>query len=496
MFLKQVVNKEYVAIDITSTEIRVISVHGKEITKWISQPLKDGVVKDGIVLESQTLGLAIDNLFKSAQLPKDRVICTVTGLPFIYRTINMLDTGKAVDTESLERAARKEMSLTDPDMQLAWKFTEAHPERKEKDYFVAGVPKRAISSLTDALTHAGITPYILDIKPLAISRLISAKEALAINLESHYADITVISGGRVRVMHSFTLPAKMESEQDIAMETANGLSKAKKAYNRDYPQNILPAGTPILLSGGLIKGEGVSQLLQQISGHPVSLVSSPFKLPPEVEPSRYAANLGLALKKLPLENRDYHDIDLNLFVRARQPSGRRSKKTLLFAMAGFIIIAGVVLVYSYNMKTAAEGQVVRLKTQSSIVTTRITAAQKVNADTLAQQKAENDNLVNLQKQLESLAAEHQAISAQQQDFGGMAKYVIDALPNHSMFEDIAIEKSVINVRGYSPSPMTVLSFTGELEKGKKISSAVITSLTEAVTEQDPEGVFFEVIVQK
>jgi Tfp pilus assembly PilM family ATPase len=62
-FNRDIFFKEYVALDITGSEVRVISVRRNKIRKWGSEPLRDGLVKDGIILEPQTLGLIIDNLF-------------------------------------------------------------------------------------------------------------------------------------------------------------------------------------------------------------------------------------------------------------------------------------------------------------------------------------------------------------------------------------------------------------------------------------------------
>ncbi len=70
-FARASFSREYVAMDITSTEVRLISVFHNKLVKAGAEQLKEGVVKNGIVQEPQTLGLVIENLFKSLQLSRD-----------------------------------------------------------------------------------------------------------------------------------------------------------------------------------------------------------------------------------------------------------------------------------------------------------------------------------------------------------------------------------------------------------------------------------------
>ncbi len=64
-------------------------------------------------------------------------------------------------------------------------------------------PPTALNPLTEALAQAHIKPFMLDIKPLAISRAAATGEALVISLEKNYADIAVVYAGIPRVIHSF-----------------------------------------------------------------------------------------------------------------------------------------------------------------------------------------------------------------------------------------------------------------------------------------------------
>jgi Tfp pilus assembly PilM family ATPase len=84
-----------------------MSMKKNKLNKWKSEPLKDELVKDGIITDPQAIGMVIDNIFKSSQLPRNRVICTITGLPFIYRVIKMPDGSGPVNRVAMERQLEK-----------------------------------------------------------------------------------------------------------------------------------------------------------------------------------------------------------------------------------------------------------------------------------------------------------------------------------------------------------------------------------------------------
>ena len=493
--------KEFVAMDITGSEVRVMSVRRKKVRKCGSEPLREGLVKSGIIIEPQTVGLVIDNLFKSLQLPRDRVICTITGLPFIYRVINMPDSGGVIDKEALERAARKEMLLTEPDMYLIWQPTEYHPEKKERDYFVMGIPKNAMKALSDTLAKANIKPYKLDVKPLALPRVVSSGEVIVVGLEKTYADISIVSRGVIRVIHSFALESKPDNDQAIALEVANGLSKAEKSYNRDFPGSPLSAETPVLVAGELAGGNPLLPLIQQLFGHPVNQVTSPLELPPEIEAARYAANLGLIFKVLSpvstgLPESTYRDINLDLFAGLRKPSALRFKASYAYMAVGFIALAGL-LYYSISLNAGAARNVENLKKQSASVAAQLASSQKTNKDSLALQKSETDSLANMQKKLDSLATEHKSIFGLQDDYAGWVKFVSNSLPTSAQYLQMTLNKATINVKGGAADPSLVLYFTEELEAENKVSSARINSITPVQSENlASQAVTFMVDIKK
>ena len=274
----------------------MVSVKKNRVYAWTAEPLPEGLVKDGIILEPQPVGVIIDNLFNSLNLKRNRVICTITGLPFIYRTIRMPVVWGGIPEESIQREARREMSLTADDMQIFWHATEEYPE-KERDYFVIGVPNNALEPLLSALNGARIKPYEADIKPLALARAAGQQNALIVSLEHNCIDIIAVANGLVRVMHSFSPALTVEDYTGILNEIVDGLSMTVKSLEKDFPGMEMPDEAPVLLAGQIDSSEDLLNLLRQVTGREVRLLESALETPPDFPAGLFAAGLGLAVKK-------------------------------------------------------------------------------------------------------------------------------------------------------------------------------------------------------
>ncbi|MCK4274719.1 MAG: hypothetical protein KAW90_07475, partial [Dehalococcoidales bacterium] len=79
----------YVALNISNSSIQVLSLKGRQVKRWGSTELAGGLVRDGLVLQPQAVGEAIDALFKSTKIPRENVIISLAGLSFTYRFLSL-----------------------------------------------------------------------------------------------------------------------------------------------------------------------------------------------------------------------------------------------------------------------------------------------------------------------------------------------------------------------------------------------------------------------
>jgi Tfp pilus assembly PilM family ATPase len=447
-----------VTIDITNSDIRIAAVENGKITKWHSEPMPEGILKGGTILEQQSMSVLIDNLFKSLNLSKNRVICCVTGLPFIYRTINMPGIGKEVSSESLERAARKEMSLSEEDMYLSWQPVAEDKEKKETDFFVAGVPRTSLNPLLTTLSLAKITPLSIDIKPLALARAAASENALVVSLEKDYFDITLVANGMVRVIHSLSPSLDSDDMKGIVGELVDGLSKAVKSFYREFPQNALPPETPIFLSGEFALENEMVNMIQEATGHPTGFIKSPVEIPPEMPIRMYAANIGLSLKNASdiLQNTQYKDINLNLFLATHKQTKSKFKVVYAVAALVFVVLAAGVY-YVYDMRAKAEAAVAVEQQKSEAFTKKIADAQKANKDVLAAKQTSLANLQVINDQITIAKDTSSQITGQKRDYAFRITYVLSKLPTGAEYKKLSMRPDSIQVLGRVKYPIDTVT---------------------------------------
>jgi hypothetical protein len=284
------------------------------------------------------------------------------------------------------------MSLSREDMYLLWEDTGVAKE-DETDYFVLGVPKTSMKPFLDTLAGANIKPYIMDVKPLALARTLSLKEGIIVSLERSFFDIVVVFEGMVRVMHSVSPMSKPEALSGLINELIDGLNMAVKSFNRDYPQNALSADTPIYLAGGLAANADMTQMIQESTGHPVTIVKPPLELPPDMSPELYSAAIGLIFKKLSsmVDKSQYHDIDINLLLKTQKPK-QLGQQIAAGVSVVFILLLAALVYEAYNMKNQALANVDELTQQNVKATQLLATTQKSLADAEAARKAANDKV--------------------------------------------------------------------------------------------------------
>jgi Tfp pilus assembly PilM family ATPase len=482
----------YTALDITNTDIRVVSMKKNRVRQWGSERLPEGLVKDGIILEPQSLGVIIDKLFKDLNLDRSRVVCTVTGLPFIYRTIRMPVVWGGIQDETIQREARREMSLTGDDMQIFWQPTEEYPD-KERDYFVLGVPRNSIEPLQSALNGAGISSFAADIKPLALARAAGFHDALIVSLEHNCIDIIAVANGLVRVMHSLSPALEVEDYTGVLNEIVDGLNMTVKSLEMDFPDISMPAEAPVLLAGQVASSDGLLKLLQEATGRDTNLLEPPLETPPDLPPGLYNAALGLISKNLPGKtNQVYNDIDINLMQGTRKPV-KRSTYLAYSGVAVAILLLAALAYKTWDWKADATARVESLKKESVVTAQQLAAAQKAHTEADAANKAAAGKLPEMENTLAAVQAEYQQILSYQTDYASYIVEITSALPKGAEYSSMDLSPGQIDVQGFVEQPSDVLLFNRALEAGDLFNGAVVSSLSPI---ENSEGAYFRVIVTK
>ena len=470
----------YITLNISATGIRILSVKGRQAKKWGEAPIMLGLVRDGLILQPEAVGKAIDALFKSTQLPRKRVIVSLTGLSFTYRILSLPRMKPTLLEEAIRRGAKKEIPLPSEDLYLSWQ--DIGGQRDERDFFVLGVPRKLIDALIQTLAMAGIEPYLMDLKPLALARAADRIDALVVALEPDSFDIVLIVNGTPTIMHTLNPRGEGATLEDNIQRLADELSRTTDFYNNSHPENPTGPSIPLLLTGALSSDAATSKLIQAETGYSVQPLIPSLKFPPELPIALYASSMGLALKKIPPEAAAkgdaarFQDINLNILSAKLNKARTRpvSSRYILFGAA--MIIAIGLLLPIYDIKSRNDAEIGHLQAELGRV------RQELNQARLISEKAKHvqDTIAEMASEAETLQQEHQDILSTKGDFTNNLKLITEALPPQAYFTSMEVGSGQITVRGETDSPFTVISYAMALETQGLFSEIRITEIDEVI----------------
>jgi Tfp pilus assembly PilM family ATPase/Tfp pilus assembly protein PilN len=469
----------YVALNISASNIKVLSLKGRQVKRWNSLDLSDGMVRDGLILQPQAVGEAINSLFKSISLPRDRVITSIAGLSFTYRFINLPRMKPALVEEAILRAARKEISLPLDELYLSWQAIPGKGE--EQSYFILGVPRNLVDTAVQTLKIASVPPYLMDLRPLALARTAQRRDAIIVNLEPDCFDIVFITGGLPTVIHTISPRGKGATLEDNIRRLADELTKTAAFYLSNHPDVHLSPTTPLLLTGTMATETPASGLLQSEVEYPIEALVPPAEYPKNLPVSSYAATIGLALKKTPPkapprgEHSRFFDIDVNILA------GKHRKPKAKPVRAGYVwlsVVLAILVVLLFPLYQARA----HLKTDNINLEDNLNNVHReLNLATIA-----DEDTVNAENSIRQIAAAAAAVKAAdlivlgtRGDFTTGLRLVTGVIPPKTYFTSIEIRQNDIVIQGVTDSVFTVVAYATALENEKTFSEVRITSLDEA-----------------
>jgi len=479
----------YVTLNIGATSIRLLFVKGRQVKKWGSMPLAPGLVRDGLILQPKAVGATIDALFKSTKAPKEWVITSLTGLSFTYRTLSLPRMKPALLEEAIQRGARKEIPLPLEQLYLSWQAI--GDKHNELDFFVLGVPRNLVDAVIQTLAEAAIKPCAMDLKPLALARAANRGDALIVSLEPDCFDIVVVANGIPTIMHTITPRGEGSSPEDNIRRLTDELSKTVKFYDSSHPESPLSRTTPLLLTGELSADATTGKLVQAGTEYPVESLTPPLEFPSDLPVALYAANMGLALKKVPRkmvskgDAARFYDINLDILPRKRRARARPVPVRYILPLALIVIIG--LLFPVYQVKSQADAETMRLQTELSGV------RQELHQTRLAASEAnQSEDAINeIVAEADALEQEHRAILGRGGDFSKDFYFVANALPSEAYFTTIEIDADQITVEGKANSNLTVISYAMALEAEGGFSEVNTAKITVAST-----GVSFVITIDR
>lgn len=473
-----------VTLNIEASTIRVLITRGKRVARWASVPLEPGLVKAGLILDAERVGSAIGSLFARKKIPKEGVFVSLTGLRCVTRILTLPRLKPALLEEAIRSEAGREMPVSLEELYLSWQQIGVNGAGESR-FLVLGAPRTVVDTQLRALRRAGIRPYGIGLKPLALARVVDRKDAIIIDLEPENFDIVLVAGGVPVIMRTLILRGERMTMDDKVRQVVEELSRVVDFYSSSRPERPLDSTTPLVLTGGLGGDPEARQLIGAATGYPIEGVAPALHYPPILPPSDYAVNMGLALGQTST-GRAASDgragfplAAINVLPEAYRPH-QIPTRHILYPLAAVLSVA--LLLTFHLSRIGGEAEIGRIQAELAHVNTQLHRAQQT-VTAIHQAEAE----------AESLNQERDALlgtSGLAHDFG----FVLQALPPGVGLSSMTQGAGRVSLEGTADSEQTVLEYANALEETEGFSTAYIASLSRMG--EGPASVTFSIIVDE
>jgi len=474
--------KKIVTLYVDDTSIRLLVIQGKRIRKWADVPLEPGLVKNAVVIKEAEVASKIKQLLKAEKVKAKKVIVGLSGLHCLSRPLTFPQLPRAMLAEAVTREAKRVLPVPVEQLYISWQTIPA-PEGKTQVYLIA-IPRKTADAMVKMLGKARLKPYLMDLKPLALARVIKETTAIIVNIEPNELDIIIMADGIPQPIRTVPLPSKALSWQEKLPMIRDEIDRTIKFYNSNYKDKPLVQSTPIFVSGGLADESEIAQSLSDRLGYPVLPLSSSLECPESLDPTRYMVNIGLALKELwSVREAGASVVNLNVLPTAYQPKPISWVKVVAVPIA-IAAVAGIVPLLTFVQSGYANVTSIRDQlefTNQLLIEKQLERQELRNSiaeleEKVAEAEASRDNFITA---LSSLDRQSNGVNYNLQ-------VATSALPGTISLTSISHAESILTISGTSPSEVEVLQYAQSLDDSGQFTEVLIASMRK-IEDESTEG---------
>ena len=261
-------------------------------------------MNQGLIQNPGAVGKIVQNTLKELKAPKRRVITSVTGHRSVHRIMRIPNIQDKLLEETIRRKSKQEFAIPVEEADLSWRIITR--DNNQIVLYVLAVPTGIIDGQIETLRAAKVKPKLMDIKPLALQRLVNKKTFIVVNLESFSMGVIIVVNHipiLVRTIPLETGDLTNEAKIDLLSQE---LARTVKYYNESNKSNRLPEKTAVYLTGELFdyprlesrleEGSNLAERLRLRTPYNIALPKPSLEIPPKLSVAKFAVNLGLALK--------------------------------------------------------------------------------------------------------------------------------------------------------------------------------------------------------
>ncbi|MBI4334616.1 MAG: pilus assembly protein PilM [Chloroflexi bacterium] len=362
---------QFLTLDFDDEHIRVLEIKGGRIQKWAEAPISRGWVQNGVIVNAVALGGAIRMLLASQDIRTKMVIGSISGIRSVNRYVLVTGRSEMQIETAIREKARQEMPVPLEELYISWHTVSVAGDQRQ--VLVTGTPRDLVGKYFETLKTAGLVPSALDMKTVALARLVNDGQALVANVEPHNIDVAYVSGAVPTIAYSTDYESGLSGSK-LADKVARAIDTLS-AYNDSLrPESPIDPKADLVLSGQADSEPGLAAAVAELTGYSLRQVATNSEYPEGLPVNGYSANLGLASRMAPRggKGKPISSREANVL-----PSVRRTRSQMAKQIGYPLLLLGLFLflVPFYQKTTTAIDETSKLRAQAEILDQRLTLRQ-------------------------------------------------------------------------------------------------------------------------
>ncbi|MBI4287733.1 MAG: PilN domain-containing protein [Chloroflexi bacterium] len=455
--------KRLVTLVLEEDALHLVAFRGDEVVKWSSLPLPAGLVKDGGVRDHKELGKLVRGFLAKNRVGSTKLAWAIGGFHSLSRTITLPVLPPSALREAILRETGRAMPIAMEDSHVSWQVLNRVDGHQK--VFVLATPRNSLNSVIDALVAAKALGPSVELKPLALARLVNQEQAVIMDVQRQSVDVVIV----VRWVPVVFRTLHPEEGSPIS-RVVEEVSRTIDFYNRNQTQERLHPEAPLFLTGPLAEGTPEAEQLIAALRRPLEPLQIALRCPQGFSSKKYAVNLGLAFGaptwKISSKNRG---LTLNVIPMAYRPHHSVAE---LAATLGAIPLglAAVFLLYQMGVDASVakdRAQSNWTKLQQDLVRSRVAAREAVKLD---------QSVKDIQARAQSLEKESRTVFWDMGTHTASMALVHKVLPEGASLESVSQTGRQITLDGKAASYDGILKYIVALEQSGVFSGVSLKNI--------------------
>lgn len=167
-------NKAFVGLDLGHYAIKAVQLEktssGWKVTRAASVPTPEESIKDGVVVDTNSMALSIRSLLKDAHINASNAFVAVAGASVVVRTVRIPSMPEATLRKSIKFEAGRYVPTSVADSYIEFEILGPADEENQMDVLIVAAPKEVVESRIKACELAGLDVEAVDVEPFAAFR--------------------------------------------------------------------------------------------------------------------------------------------------------------------------------------------------------------------------------------------------------------------------------------------------------------------------------------